>query len=97
MTKDEAQRSIRTFYEAVNVVPPHITEGAVLERGLYSIRSPSLAMAPAPETDVRYGRINVRQWRSRAVRRRLNYPWSFGRRSDKRTRKIGVLEIVPAV
>ncbi len=61
---------------------PHNIEGAALERGLCSMRSPSLAMAS--ETDVRYGRINTSRWRSRPVRRCLNYPWGRGRRSDKK-------------
>ena len=58
----------------------------------------SLSLAMASETDVRYGRINASRWRSRPVRRRLNYPWGRGRRSDKKgIVKIGALEIVPAV
>ena len=42
------------------------------------MRDPSLAMAP--ETDVRYGRINASRWQYRPVRRRLNYPWGRGAR-----------------
>jgi hypothetical protein len=42
------------------------------------MRSPSLAMAP--ETDVRYGRINAGRWQSRPVCRRLNTPWGRGAR-----------------